>query len=114
MALKPEASPKQNTTVTSSSIKGIEQKSSKATSTSHKDTKPDKELREPKINEKKPTTKPANLNREKSDIFKSFSKTKAKLKKEDTDSSTGASPAPAALDSVSFQGFPRHIFTEPQ
>ncbi|KAL2039809.1 hypothetical protein N7G274_007209 [Stereocaulon virgatum] len=44
----------------------------------------------------KPSSKPATLKREQSDIFKSFSKPTANLKKEDTGSSTGTSPAPSA------------------
>ena len=54
-------------------------------------------------NESKPTSKPALLKREQSDIFKSFSKPKAKLKKEDTDSSTTVSFAPVAEQAVSHQ-----------
>ncbi|KAI9724120.1 MAG: hypothetical protein M1812_000839 [Candelaria pacifica] len=45
-------------------------------------------------------TKPSSLKRDKSDIFKSFAKSKASLKKEDTGSSAGASPAPSVAESV--------------
>lgn len=45
--------------------------------------------------------KPSAAKREQSDIFRSFSKPKPKLKHEDTDISTGASPAPNTAHSVS-------------
>ena len=60
----------------------------------------------PRDVEGKPISKPAPIKREQSDIFKSFSKPKAKVKHEDTGSSTGASPAPSRGRSVSLN----HLF----
>lgn len=58
----------------------------------------------------KPPSKPATLKREQSDIFKSFSKPTAKLKREDTGSSTGTSPAPSAAQAVrTHLFFPKNI-----
>ncbi|SLM33999.1 DNA polymerase subunit Cdc27 [Lasallia pustulata] len=48
---------------------------------------------------KKATGKPTGLKREQSDLFKSFSKPRAKLNREDTASSVGDSPAPSAAQS---------------
>ncbi|CAD6584828.1 MAG: hypothetical protein ASARMPREDX12_006640 [Alectoria sarmentosa] len=48
----------------------------------------------PRDVEKKPASQPIAAKREQSDIFKSFSRPRAKLKHDDTASSTGASPAP--------------------
>lgn len=45
--------------------------------------------------------KQPSLRRDQSDIFKSFSKSRGKLKREDTDSSVAASPPISAVDSVS-------------
>lgn len=50
--------------------------------------------------DKKATAKPANLKREQSDLFKSFSKPRAKFNKEDTGSSAGDSPVPVTEHSV--------------
>ena len=51
---------------------------------------------------KKPTGKTPAMKREMSDIFKSFSKPKSKLTKEETGSSHGGTPAPETPQSVSF------------
>jgi len=48
---------------------------------------------EPRSSDKKTTIRPPIMRKEQSDIFKSFSKPKAKLNREDTGSSAGASPA---------------------
>lgn len=53
-----------------------------------------------KSTDKKSTSKPKPLKQERSDIFKSFSKPKAKINREDTGSSAGASPAPTNVPSV--------------
>ncbi|KAL9130635.1 MAG: hypothetical protein Q9175_006970 [Cornicularia normoerica] len=55
---------------------------------------PDIKADRPRDVENKPAGKPVVVKRDQSDIFKSFSKPKAKLKHEDTGSSTGASLAP--------------------
>lgn len=47
-----------------------------------------------------PNGRKSNLQRNQSDIFKSFSKSKPALKKENTDSSLAASPTTSAVDSV--------------
>ena len=54
----------------------------------------------PQASESQPAKKAPTLKRDKSDIFKSFAKAKPKLKKEGTDSSAAASPAP---DTVSIR-----------
>ncbi|KAL8953377.1 MAG: hypothetical protein Q9222_000754 [Ikaeria aurantiellina] len=46
--------------------------------------------------EKKPTAKPPRLKKEQSDIFKSFSKPREKVSRENTGTSTAASPVPNA------------------
>lgn len=51
--------------------------------------------------EKKSISKPSAVKREQSDIFKSFSKPKTKLKHEDAGIPTGASAAPDIAPSVS-------------
>lgn len=51
--------------------------------------------------EKKQVAKAPVLPRNQSDIFKSFSKSRSNLKREDTDSSVAASPTTSAVDSVS-------------
>lgn len=56
----------------------------------------DAKIEEPRSSDKKIMTKPPTMKREQSDIFKSFSKPKAKVNREDTRSSTGASPAAGA------------------
>lgn len=48
---------------------------------------------EPRNSDKKTTTRPPIMRKEQSDIFKSFSKPKAKFDREDTGSSAGASTA---------------------
>ncbi|KAI9705567.1 MAG: hypothetical protein M1836_006323 [Candelina mexicana] len=48
----------------------------------------------------KPTTRPSSLRRDKPDIFKSFAKSKASLKREHTGSSAGTSPAPSVAESA--------------
>ena len=53
---------------------------------------------------RKATGKPRGLKREQSDLFKSFSKPKAKLNREETGSSAGDSPALSAAQSVSVHG----------
>lgn len=50
--------------------------------------------------EKKPASKPLAVKREPSDIFKSFSRPKSSLKRENTGTSAGASPAPTTAPSV--------------
>lgn len=70
-------------------------------STSQAAVAQDSKAEQPRDVGKKPAIKPSVAKREQSDIFKSFSKPKAKLKNEDTSSSTGASPAPNAAHSVS-------------
>ena len=69
--------------------------------TSQATVAPDLKAERPRVVERKPTSKPAVMKREQSNIFKSFSKPKAKLKQEDTGSSSGASPVPDSADSVS-------------
>ena len=70
-------------------------------STSQAATAQDIKTGQPRNTENKPASKPAAAKREQSDIFKSFSKPRTKLKKEDTSSSTSASPAPNIAHSVS-------------
>ncbi len=55
---------------------------------------------ESKSSDKKTMTKPPSMRRQQSDIFKSFSKPKATLKREDTGSSTDASPAGSAAPAL--------------
>lgn len=55
----------------------------------------------PRASGKAAASKPANVKREQSDIFKSFSKPKAKLQNEDTDTLTVPPSAPATALSVS-------------
>jgi len=52
---------------------------------------------------KKPAGKPPAMKREMSDIFKSFSKPKPKLAREETGSSHGGTPAPETPQSVSIR-----------
>lgn len=73
-------------------------KPSDRSSSSDKSTSQDaltsaKKAERPRDVEKKPASKPSAAKREQSDIFKSFSKPKTKLRHEDTGSSTAASPA---------------------
>jgi len=69
-------------------------------STPQTECEPEPKLERAKDVDRKAASKPANLKREQSDLFKSFSKPKAKLKREDTGSSAGESPAPATEPSV--------------
>ncbi|KAL8699139.1 MAG: hypothetical protein Q9224_001548, partial [Gallowayella concinna] len=55
------------------------------------------EVRQKSSQEKKPATKAPTMKREQSDIFKSFSKPQPKLSRENTQSSTGASPTPKVV-----------------
>lgn len=64
----------------------------------------DLKAQQPARTKKKVTGKPTGLKREQSDLFKSFSKPKAKLNREDTGSSVGDSPAPSAAQSVRVHG----------
>lgn len=57
----------------------------------------------PKAQEKKVATKTPGLKREQSDIFKSFAKPRAAVSRENTESSTGATPILQAVCLV--QGF---------
>ncbi|KAL8796430.1 MAG: hypothetical protein Q9182_007389, partial [Xanthomendoza sp. 2 TL-2023] len=59
------------------------------------------EARQQSSQEKKPAPKAPAMKREQSDIFKSFSKPQPKTSRENTQSSTGASPAPKAGTPVS-------------
>ncbi|KAF6230980.1 hypothetical protein HO173_010888 [Letharia columbiana] len=72
-------------------------------STSQAAFAPDIRAERPRDVEKKPVSKPAAAKREQSDIFKSFSKPKAKLKHEDAGSSTGAFPVPSTAHSQEFK-----------
>lgn len=76
--------------------------SSSKTSKSTTQAESKSELKNARVKEadKKATPKPANLKREQSDLFKSFSKPKAKLTEEDTGSSAGNSPPTATEPSV--------------
>ena len=68
--------------------------------------KPEIKREDSKGSDKRTTVKPPMKNREHSDIFKSFSKSKAKLNREDTGSSAEASPvtsAPPLLMNVRYQ-----------
>ena len=60
------------------------------------EVRPEAKTEEPTTSDTKTATKLPTIRREQSDIFKSFSKPKPKLNREDTRSSTGASPAASA------------------
>lgn len=57
----------------------------------------DLKSQQPARTTKKAPGKPTSLTREQSDLFKAFSKPKAKLHREDTGSSVGDSPAPSVV-----------------
>ena len=65
------------------------------------ESKPDMDSQQPKNGSKRAIVKTPAIKREQSDFFKSMSKPKTKLDRENTDSSTGASPAPTIVFSVS-------------
>jgi len=69
-------------------------------STPQAESKPEPKAERAKDADKKVAPKAASLKREQSGLFKSFSKPKAKLKKEVTGSSAGESPASATEPSV--------------
>lgn len=76
-------------------------KNAKASSqdSSRAEIKPKVKTEDSKSSDKKINSKPPATKREHSDIFKSFSKPRAKLSRESTSSSTGA-PAPAATPTL--------------
>lgn len=80
-----------------------EKKSSVKSSSQQGEVKPVVKAQPPRQTEKKAISKVSSQKREQSAIFKTFSKPKPKLKKEDTGSSAGASSAIATGHSV------RHI-----
>ncbi|MCJ1225014.1 hypothetical protein MMC12_001661 [Toensbergia leucococca] len=61
------------------------------------ESKPDMDSQQPKNGSKRAIVKTPAIKREQSDFFKSMSKPKTKLDRENTDSSTGASPAPTIV-----------------
>lgn len=62
--------------------------------------KPEVKSQQIKGGDRKSGHKPSALKREQSDLFKSFSKPKPKLDREDTGSSASGSPGPASVHSV--------------
>ena len=70
-----------------------EQSSTSSIIKSESDAPVEAKTKEPESGDRKAISKPPTMKREQSDIFKSFSKPKAKLNREDAGSSDGASPA---------------------
>ena len=84
----------------SSTSQETNQPSTKFTQSSDRPSSSGKAGRASPQPDSKPSSKPASLKREQSDIFKSFSKPKAKSKRQDPGGFTGASPAPSAAQPV--------------
>lgn len=78
----------------------VDEKFSYTKASSQAEVKPAVKSQPPRKTEKKATSKVSNLKREQSDIFKSFSKPKPRLNRENTGNSAGTTSAIATAHSV--------------
>ncbi|KAL8723527.1 MAG: hypothetical protein Q9225_000162 [Loekoesia sp. 1 TL-2023] len=83
------------------SAKSSDSKASLRRTSSQGETKPKDQMSQQSTQEKKGAVKTTGLKRDQSDIFKSFAKPHAKVSRENTDSSAGASEAPQIVWFVS-------------
>ncbi|MCJ1300326.1 hypothetical protein MMC08_003122, partial [Hypocenomyce scalaris] len=98
-APKPAGQSQQASTPSTKAEKASSQASRDSKEASPTDSGPEVKSQQPARTNKKTIGKPTAIKREQSDLFKSFSKPKAKLNREDTGSSVGDSPAPSAVQS---------------